>query len=45
MTFTTEQCLDLYETRYVSREGFRIKYAAGVKTENCLNEGVHPIHM
>ena len=42
MTSTTEPCLNLYETRSVSREGFRIEKTAGVATENCLNEGVHP---
>ena len=41
MTSKTEPCLNLYEPRSVSREGFRIEKAAGVATENCLNEGVH----
>jgi hypothetical protein len=42
MTSKTEQCLNLYEPRSVSSEGFRIENAAGVAIENCLNEGVHP---
>ena len=37
----TEQRHNLPEPRTVSREGFRIKTAAGVAIANCLNEGVH----
>jgi hypothetical protein len=42
MASKTKLRLNLYEPRTVSREGFRIEKAAGVATENCLNEGVHP---
>jgi hypothetical protein len=37
-----EPSVNLYESQTVSREGFRIEKAAGVATENCLNQGVHP---
>ena len=43
MTSMTEPRINPYEPRTVSREGFRIENAAGVATENCLNEGVHII--
>jgi len=42
MTSTEEPSVNLYEPRAVSREGFTIKNARGVATENCLNKGVHP---
>jgi hypothetical protein len=42
MTSTTETRINLYDPRTVSGEGFRIENAAGVATENCLNEGVDP---
>jgi hypothetical protein len=42
MTSTAEPCLNLYESRSVSRKGFRIEQAAGVAPDNCLNLGVHP---
>jgi hypothetical protein len=42
MTSTQNPCINPYEPRSVSSEGFRIKNAAGVAIENCLNEGVHP---
>ena len=42
MTSTDKPNSNLYESRAVSREGFTIEDAAGVATENCLNEGVHP---
>ncbi len=42
MTSAEEPSVNLYEPRPVSREGFRIKNAVGVVTENCLKEGVHP---
>lgn len=45
MTSTTDSRLNLYEPRTVSREGFRIENAASVTTENCLNEGVHPMRL
>jgi hypothetical protein len=45
MTSTEKSSVNLYEPRAVSRDGFRIKNAAGVATANRLNKGVYPIGM
>jgi hypothetical protein len=42
---TKEPSVNVYESRSISREGFRIENAPSVAIENCLNRGVHPIRM